>query len=86
MAARRIGAICKSIRPHSILDSDAHLSVTSSGELDYTIAKGAQAKAVLDHYREFITQISSETKIEQSPLWSSELYRRTSAMADSLSR
>jgi hypothetical protein len=66
-AARRIGGICKSIRTNKIPDGSAHLSVTSSGEYSFPIAKGAQAAAVKEALVRILTVIPHEDKMENTP-------------------
>lgn len=45
-AARRIGGMCKTIKGTKFRSGTAHISVTSSGEYEYSFEKGAQATAV----------------------------------------
>uniref|UniRef100_A0AAT9JA15 RNA-dependent RNA polymerase n=1 Tax=Reticulitermes grassei narna-like virus 1 TaxID=3133488 RepID=A0AAT9JA15_9VIRU len=67
LAARRIGGLCRAIRNKPINASDAHFSVTSSGEYDYTISKGAQAAAVMDDYRRFYSEVPEVDEEISSP-------------------
>jgi hypothetical protein len=66
-AAKRIGGICKSIRQRSIPDGVAHISVTSSGEYSYPIAKGAQAAAVKDAMVRILTKAYAIDWEEDTP-------------------
>jgi hypothetical protein len=66
LAARRIGGICKSIHPK--LDAGAcHISVTSSGEFDYTIEDGGQAAAVVAAIKRILLRIPDADLEEDTP-------------------
>nr|QED42904.1 putative RdRp [Phakopsora narnavirus C] len=67
MAARRVGGICRSIRSRRIPDGVAHISVTSSGEYSYPIAKGAQAAAVKAAMERILTVVPLEDQEEDTP-------------------
>jgi hypothetical protein len=66
-AARRIGGICKSIRSRTIPDGVAHISVTSSGELEHSIKDGAQAMAVREAMIRILTIVPEEDLEENTP-------------------
>jgi hypothetical protein len=67
MAARRIGSICRKIRPGPIPGGCAHFSVTSSGEYSHPVAKGAQAMAVKEAMVRILTHTPLEDRIEKTP-------------------
>jgi len=67
MAARRIGGICKTIRSTAIPRGSCHISVTSSGEYNFPVARGAQAKAVTEAMVRILTVVPVETKMEDTP-------------------
>jgi hypothetical protein len=66
-AARRIGGICRNIHPQPLPDQMAHISVTSSGELEYPSAKGAQAAAVKEALSRVLGAVPSATFEEETP-------------------
>jgi len=66
MAARRIGGICRSIRP-SVNPGASHISVTSSGEFGHPISDGGQAAAVVEAMREILTHVPTESREEETP-------------------
>jgi hypothetical protein len=66
-AARRIGSICRKIRPAKITPGCLHISVTSSGEYSHSIRKGAQAGAVADAIRRVLTVIPEFSYEEETP-------------------
>jgi hypothetical protein len=65
--ARRIGAICDSIKPLSEIKDVDHLSVTSSGEFWHSIRKGGQAKATASLLEKYLTKPQTVDSIEPSP-------------------
>jgi len=67
MAARRIGSICRKIRPGSIPHSVCHVSVTSSGEIDHSVAQGAQALAVKEALVRILTRVPETDEEENTP-------------------
>jgi len=66
-AARRIGEICRKIRPTKIHPGCLHISVTSSGEYSYSTRKGAQAAAVADAINRILTKVPEVDSIETTP-------------------
>jgi hypothetical protein len=67
-AARRIGAICKSIRPlHKLPPGIDKVSVNSSGEFTQTIRLGGQAKAVALIIQKHLIQRHMDTFTESTP-------------------
>jgi hypothetical protein len=66
-AARRIGSICRKIRPTKIHPGCLHISVTSSGEYGFSTRKGAQAAAVADAIRRVLTETPEVDSIEKTP-------------------
>jgi len=66
MAARRIGSICRKIRP-KLNPGESHISVTSSGEFGHPISKGGQAKAVIEAMRRILLIVPIEDKMEDTP-------------------
>jgi len=66
-AARRIGSICRKIRPTKIHPGCLHISVTSSGEYSHSLRKGAQAAAVADAITRILTRIPEVDSIEKTP-------------------
>jgi hypothetical protein len=66
-AARRIGGICKTLRPGRIPDGVAHISVTSSGEYGHSVAKGAQAAAVKEAMERILTIVPERSEVEYTP-------------------
>jgi hypothetical protein len=66
MAARRIGSICRKIRPR-LNWGESHISVTSSGEFGYPISDGGQAAAVVDAMRRILLEVPTETFTENTP-------------------
>jgi len=66
MAARRVGSICRKIRPN-LNAGESHISVTSSGEYGHSVAKGGQAKAVMEAMRRILLEIPLEDSEENTP-------------------
>jgi len=66
-SARRIGGICRSIRPGPIPNGAAHISVTCSGERNFPVAKGAQAGAVMDALSRVLTEEPLKDETENTP-------------------
>jgi hypothetical protein len=68
LAARRIGGICRKINEsRPIPDGTAHISVSSSAELNYTIKDGGQSKAVRDALQRVLGQREPATKNLMTP-------------------
>nr|UJQ92865.1 MAG: putative RNA-dependent RNA polymerase [Narnaviridae sp.] len=65
--ARRIGSLCKAIRPGPIHPGCLHFSVTSSGEYSFSVKNGAQAQAVMDAIRRHLAVLPRESSTEQTP-------------------
>jgi hypothetical protein len=65
-AARRIGGICKSIRP-SLDPGCTHISVTSSGELEHAMSAGGQASAVREALDRILLEVPTEDRVENTP-------------------
>jgi hypothetical protein len=65
--ARRIGSLCRKIRPTSIHPGCLHFSVTSSGEYTFSTRKGAQAAAVMDAIKRNLTAMPRRNSIEETP-------------------
>jgi len=74
MAARRIGGICRSIRSN-VNPGASHISVTNSGEFSYPIAKGGQAKAVMEAMKRILLMVPSEDRREDTPFGLAEHWR-----------
>lgn len=66
MAARRIGGICRSIRPR-VNPGASHISVTGSGEFGHPISDGGQAMAVVEAMRSILLDVSTESFEENTP-------------------
>jgi len=66
LAARRIGGICRSIRP-SVNPGASHISVTGSGEFGHPISDGGQAAAVVEAMRSILLDVSTESFEEDTP-------------------
>jgi len=66
MAARRIGAICRKLRPR-LNPGESHISVTSSGEFASTIREGGQAAAVVEAMRRVLLRVPLEDQTEITP-------------------
>lgn len=65
--ARRIGGICRKIAKVPVDYRSSHFSLTSSGEFNYSLKKGAQAAAVRDAIKERLTSIPEEDYEEETP-------------------
>jgi len=74
MAARRIGGICRSIHKTPIPNEAAHISVTSSGELNFPITKGGQASAVRDAIERILLEVPETDSTEDTPF--GKVYRK----------
>lgn len=66
--ATKIGKICRALRKgEPTSESAVHCSVTSSGELETSIRKGGQAKAVLHDFRRIMSEVSQTDEPEDTP-------------------
>jgi hypothetical protein len=65
-AARRIGSICRTIKPR-LNPGESHVSVTSSGEYSHPISKGGQAAGVIEGLRRILLEVPTEDRIENTP-------------------
>jgi len=66
-AARRMGSLCRRIRPGRISKGALHISVTSSGEYGHSIRNGAQAGAVAEAINRCLTHVPEFDSIEETP-------------------
>lgn len=68
LAAARIGRICRNLnRKRPILDATAHISVSSSGEIDFSIRDGGIAAAVRSAMVRILTRIPERSEVENTP-------------------
>jgi hypothetical protein len=66
--ARRLGGICMSLRGgRPVRDDKAHVSVTSSGELNFSLKRGGQAQAVRDAINRILLPVEATTYMEDTP-------------------